>query len=95
MQHAMFTTLSLYFPTIIKHQQPTDTTYLTVYLIKQIQLENVFSEVRLNSRALHVGKMTSNQRAFGSGKIETISSCTKLVCCLARLLNARLLRQQI
>ena len=31
----------------------------------------------------------------GSGKIEILSSCTKLVCCLARSLNARLLRQQI
>ena len=30
----------------------------------------------------------------GSGKIEILSSCTKLVCCLARSLNARSLRQQ-
>ena len=31
----------------------------------------------------------------GSGKIEILSSCTKLVCCLARSVNARSLRQQI
>ena len=30
----------------------------------------------------------------GLGKIEILSSCTKLVCCLARSLNARSLRQQ-
>ena len=31
----------------------------------------------------------------GSGKIEILSSCTKLVCCLVRSLNARSLRQQL
>ena len=68
---------------------------LTTMNINEISTR-VLGEVRLYSRALHVGKITFNQHMLcGSGKIEILSSCTKLVCCLARSLNARSLRQQI
>ena len=46
------------------------------------------------ARCMLVKSLLTNMLC-GSGKIEILSSCTKLVCCLARSLNARSLRQQL
>ena len=64
------------------------TTYMLTTMNINEMLKRVLVEARLFlNRALHVGKITLNLTNIVSGKIEVLSSCTKLVCCLARSLE--------
>ena len=65
--------------------------YMTMNINKYLKMLGEFAYT--DARCMLVKRLLTNMLC-GSGKIEILSSCTKLVCCLARSLNARSLRQQ-